>query len=1085
MRVFLAILTAILLGCPLAMGQGRTGIVVGQKKGTGTSGHATTATAPKTTAATKKAKGAAAPWKKPAKPDTVYSHSTRKRNGWFEPRGIITREQVAHREKSYMFTGRNEKGHWTKMETINAKGEHTVSGMSPYIANLYSDADSLINQDWAQSLQGSCVFEFIPDATGDNIVQERAYGGFNNLLYAFSSVPTVDGQGNIVYVGSYKNLFGLPAEMRLEEGYAYGTLVTIIRTKEGYDEVIQSVDAKGVPKPNSDGAYERFTRYDSEGRELQILSRDINGRNMLDEFGNCGQVLEWDEETNLILTATYTDEDLNPIKVYPSFMGPYYGVMKVKYGYDEYFNTTSQQFVTLDNRPTTNFFGCAGIELKFDDNGFQSSMRGFDLDGNTVPIDQNGVAEVRTVYDSDGRLLEVTRYDGGLNLISRDVSAYDDNGLKTAERYYDYPGGEERELGNWVSTVIDGKKLEGTRDADGNTWICGYDEEGNQTREIYTDGEGNPTASPSGWSVRSVEFDRLGNGRVALTEKWFGPDLLPFGQREMDSSVVVDTREQLIDTVAGTILSRGYENGILRSTEMKKFDHNFGEFVYQEDVNRFGVGSRAGGSSGVRHYRAHASFSTLAGGSDGTYITSLVGQDEFDEPDYILPNVTPPYFYQRFTKGGSRFHLEHDEPVLQTRKQLLDSLPKLITLEIIDSIGYRYGLRDNDVVIRYGDYVPDLTFTEDENDFTGRWTVRKVLDSDRPREMVVFRVEDGPANKYGLVSLELPAGKDADLGFAAHTRVLTDRQKRRILDCIAENPLYAPLLDKREEERRTHLVTLAFPPLYLNELLTFYPASFGEAGILLGYYDGERLKKRNGEWDLLDVLTDELEIGMLPRVMEGPERRFYVTTDGQSVIEGVRDDMISGLDWTTSLVTQADHERLQRLYDRAAERMDSIDRLPPMFPVKDLAGRWEVTGDSIGEWDAQGYLLLKKDGTCEGNLSGLTMIMPDTFWDLPGGIIFRQHKDWKGRWHVSPRGMLVSEPENEATYECIYYSESSDPETLENINELCSRNASNFVGRMNVATAVPDFVKIASVGKDSLVLSIADDYEITLRRTRK
>ena len=91
-------------------------------------------------------------------PDTVYAIGTAKQHGWFKPLGIITKEQAQHRNVSVMFTRKNKKGHWTKVETINAYGGYAKGYFPPYILSNGSKDDAA-NKEWLSRLEGCCIIE--------------------------------------------------------------------------------------------------------------------------------------------------------------------------------------------------------------------------------------------------------------------------------------------------------------------------------------------------------------------------------------------------------------------------------------------------------------------------------------------------------------------------------------------------------------------------------------------------------------------------------------------------------------------------------------------------------------------------------------------------------------------------------------------------------------------------------------------------------------------------------------------------------------------------------------------------------------
>ena len=92
-----------------------------------------------------------------------------------------------------------------------------------------------------------------------------------NLIYAFSRVPI----GKHTFVGSYKDSYGLPAEMRKDPTYSYGTLVKLTEDQWGNDSIVEYIDSKGKAKPNSDDAAMEVFICDKYGHILKQQSRDI------------------------------------------------------------------------------------------------------------------------------------------------------------------------------------------------------------------------------------------------------------------------------------------------------------------------------------------------------------------------------------------------------------------------------------------------------------------------------------------------------------------------------------------------------------------------------------------------------------------------------------------------------------------------------------------------------------------------------------------------------------------------------------------------------------------------------------------
>ena len=128
-----------------------------------------------------------------------------------------------------------------------------------------------MNKDWAEKVETACIFEYIADPTGENLIQERVYDKDKNVICIYSRTPIgKDKTGRQQFIGSYKDCYGLPAEMRRDttNTYTYGTLVMLTEDKWGNDSVIEYMDAKGRKKVNSDSADVEVYVYDKVGNKV-------------------------------------------------------------------------------------------------------------------------------------------------------------------------------------------------------------------------------------------------------------------------------------------------------------------------------------------------------------------------------------------------------------------------------------------------------------------------------------------------------------------------------------------------------------------------------------------------------------------------------------------------------------------------------------------------------------------------------------------------------------------------------------------------------------------------------------------------
>lgn len=201
--------------------------------------------------------------------DTIYCTQTKKQHGWFMPMDTISKEVASHINLSFRFTHKYPSGYWGKMESIDGYGKLRTTAMSPYILKIGSaDSDDKAQQEWVEKLKTCCIYEFVADPSGKVIIQERAYDKDMNLIYAFSRVPV----GKRTFVGSYKDSYGLPAEMRKDPTFSYGTLVGLTEDQWGNDSIVEYIDSKGKAKPNSDDAAMEVFVCDKYGHILKQQS---------------------------------------------------------------------------------------------------------------------------------------------------------------------------------------------------------------------------------------------------------------------------------------------------------------------------------------------------------------------------------------------------------------------------------------------------------------------------------------------------------------------------------------------------------------------------------------------------------------------------------------------------------------------------------------------------------------------------------------------------------------------------------------------------------------------------------------------
>lgn len=756
--------------------------------------------------------------------DTIYCLSTQKQHGWFLPQDIVSLNNAKKHGRYIMFTRKNAQGHWTKLETFDSYGDRTSIGFRPYIL---SEDDPQGDQKWIAKVNKGCIHEMIADPLGENVVQERVYDKDNNLVFSFSRTPI----GENKYIGTYKDVYGLPAEMRKDSTFTYGTLVVITEDKWGNDSTIEYVDAKGVPKENSNGVGMSFYIYDKNGRVIRQGSANHNGELVIDNWGNCGVESEFDVKTGLATAAKYLNENWVPIPLanQRTEAGWHAGTTKHLYRYDKYRRLLEQKFVTIENKPDTNIYGTHRIVYTYDDYGNTTSLTGYGIDGKLAPYNQYGEAKALYRYDGMGRAVYGEFFDkenmplsypGRWCSFKRD---YGDDG-STKEINWTWKDGHldtlyyKHRTKDWIYTKFTDNIIE----------IDSLDKNGYIRDEAYYDYSMTPISFKLGYDNIPYQRKRIrelhkGKYLEYITEKW---------NAKGEYAGQTPYRVSLRDTTNKRSLETFYDSELrLTDTYIQNYSSN-GQLNSQSDTNAYGIICRAGGTGRTRYYSAEVLYS-----QKGEY-ASFIAKDEFGEPDYILSSPNVVYYYQKLSNKGKRKFYDVENHEITDFDKFRNECPKAMSIEVTDSSAYKFGLMDNDIILRYGEsyqIADSLSYW----DFVGSWSVAQCMEAQREKQMLVFRIN--PKTKdYGVVSLTLPKGNPSQLGFIAHLTFKTPKQRTRIKESISkyckqciEDGTICWWNQNVEPEIKNMNIVVAFPDMFRADRYKPYPLQITDPSVIL------------------------------------------------------------------------------------------------------------------------------------------------------------------------------------------------------------------------------------------------------------
>lgn len=703
-------------------------------------------------------------------PDTVYAISTVKQHGWFKPLRTIEKKDANKYDLVYVFTHKNEEGHWCRVEYIDNYGRPTFGNVQPHIMKIDSETDSVKNPLWVDKVKTITRIDMIPDVTGNQVVQERAYDSFGKLVFSFSVSP-IDDSGK-KFVGSYKDFYGLPAEMRKQENFSYGTLIYIERDRWGGDSLLMHIDSKGFVKPNSDGVYAEIFVNDQYGRQIKNQSTDANGKLIFDLTGNCGYEYEYDEKHNITI-ITCMDPSWRPMK-----MRRANDEMRYIQKYDEYGRIIERINVDENNNPVANAVGTYKIVFQYDKYGNICKRVGYGLNGEESPfLDFPCREEIK--YDSIGYILEDHLFgaDGKPishpTLYSTIVSEIDyENGYIKSEKCY-----RADENGLEILSYCynkDKDKIEVLYD-DGRKEEKFYDEDGRIIIETYMNGEGildDNVTHPLIEYFYDVPLEELPISNIYLHSK-------------INVTCYYDSNVNLNEILyknpdeSYVVLARYDEDGSIREIFAKEWKND--EETRQDDVNAFGTVARTGGSGGTLSYQANVEHS-LGGELAGYY-----GTDEFGEPNYMSDETRVFYHTFFYSKNKKFFNRDENDREITSFSLMKDSLPKFIVAEVTDRRGYENGFKDNDVILFVNNvginpYSSDLKFRTDKVHLCVNSAIYE-------KEVVVFRI-DPMTLETSCQLIKLGKGRIEDHGVTLHYFYSTQRQKQRI-DSVFSQSVYA------------------------------------------------------------------------------------------------------------------------------------------------------------------------------------------------------------------------------------------------------------------------------------------------------
>jgi hypothetical protein len=486
----------------------------------------------------------------------AYFTDFSKRNGFPVGTIPISETDARHHAVSFLLihkgiTRDGWKWHWKpafRMIAVDARLKPTTNhSVGTYLWKRDSDSgDAEGSQSQARAerlgLQTVCQWEFISNADGE-IIYERALDRDGVMVFGFIYSPPGSGPTD-TRLARFVGPDGFPQLQRSSQA----EYVSIHYDKDGWEDRVTYRDGKNLPAAGPDGAFGQDISHNSGGQVTRLLSLDADGKNMIDNAGNCGLVITYNDK-GWMTEVRSIGPDLKPMPVKD-------GWYSSKNEFDALGRSTRTTYHGANGEPVLHKDGYHGMLAEYDESGNAVATIYVGLDGKPTLL-SSGVAIYRSVYNGQGKVTRMT-YHGVNNepVLHRDGNhawalQYDERGNTVSTTYLGLDGKPTLIVSGYASLSSSydarGRKTrqsyhgvngEPLLHKDGNhAWESEYDERGNEVATTFIGVDGKPVIITTGYAIVRRKYDSDGN---ELEEAYFDAAGKPTLERESGIHRVVN-----------------------------------------------------------------------------------------------------------------------------------------------------------------------------------------------------------------------------------------------------------------------------------------------------------------------------------------------------------------------------------------------------------------------------------------------------------------------------------------------------------------------------------------------------------------
>jgi hypothetical protein len=408
-----------------------------------------------------------------------------------------------------------------RMVAVNSQlkptSNHSI-GTYLWQKNSSDEAQGDLSQRRAErlGLRTICQWEFDSNAQGE-VIYERALDRDGHMISGFIYSPRGSGASN-TRLARFVSPDGFT---QLQSG-SEAEYVLIHYDSQGWEDRITYRDGKNLPAAGPDGAFGQSREHNSRGQTTLLLSLDADGKRMIDNVGNCGMRVTFNEK-GFMTEAHSLGPDLQPMPVKD-------GWVILKQRSDDLGRALGGTYYGLKGEPVLHREGYHGWTAEYDEHGNQTATTYIGLDGKPTLLTV-GFATQRSSYNTDGQITR-TSYHGvnGEPVLHKDGCQawevqYDQRGNEVARSFLGLDGkpalhslgyASERSVynarGKLTRTSYHGVNGEATLRKEGyHAWELEFDEHGNEVQTRYFGVDNQPIVLPAGYASYAKKYDSDGN----------------------------------------------------------------------------------------------------------------------------------------------------------------------------------------------------------------------------------------------------------------------------------------------------------------------------------------------------------------------------------------------------------------------------------------------------------------------------------------------------------------------------------------------------------------------------------------------